>query len=312
MFRAAIRQIDDLLRLPSRQRNDRSTQAELNWERQGETLPPGLELQWLGTAGFRLRYGGFDLLIDPYVSRPTLRKVVSRAFLQPSPEALEHIVGADAVLVGHTHFDHALDVPPIARRFGCSVYGSDSLQRLMALHGLAEQTVVVEDHHVYEVGPFAVTFVPSVHSKLLLGLRVPTEGELTCDCFDGLNAGAYRCGRVFGIHISVAGFSLYHQGSADLLEAEVRHTDVDVFLCGIAGRGFTDRYVERVLRALSPAVVLAQHHDDFFRDLSSEMAFSLNVNLGGFASEVAAVSSDFRIRTLEPLQVVGSPSGARV
>ena len=31
------------------------------------------------------------------------------------------------VLVGHTHFDHAVDAPAIARRFGCKAYGSDSL-----------------------------------------------------------------------------------------------------------------------------------------------------------------------------------------
>src|SRR5678815_3730267 len=76
---------------------------------------------------------------------------------------------ADAVLVGHTHFDHALDVPAIARRFGAKVYGSASLRHLMGLHGLAERAVVVEPKRDYEVGPFRFHFVPSVHSKLQLG-----------------------------------------------------------------------------------------------------------------------------------------------
>ena len=105
--------------------------------------------------------------------------------------------GADAVLVGHTHFDHALDVPAIARRFGCKVYGSRSLAQLMHLHGLAEQAVVVEPYRTYEVGPFTFEFVPSVHSKLALGLAVPSGGELTCEHLDGLTPGAYRCGQVW-------------------------------------------------------------------------------------------------------------------
>jgi hypothetical protein len=41
-----------------RHRNDPSVQADLNWERHGVDLPAGLELQWLGTAGFRWPTGG--------------------------------------------------------------------------------------------------------------------------------------------------------------------------------------------------------------------------------------------------------------
>ena len=102
---------------------------------------------------------------------------------------------AVGVLVGHTHFDHAVDAPAIARRDGCNSYGSESLLRLMALHGLAEQTVVVEPYATYELGPFEVSFTPSRHSKLILGARVPFDGELTCDHLDGLTPGAYRAAR---------------------------------------------------------------------------------------------------------------------
>ena len=44
----------------------------------------------------------------------------------------------------------------------------------------------------------------------------------------------------------------YHQGSADLIEDEIRDRGVDVFLCGIAGRRFTPRYVERIVATLQP------------------------------------------------------------
>ncbi len=50
----------------------------------------------------------------------------------------------EGVLVGHTHFDHAVDAPALARRSGCNAYGSESLARLMGLHGLREQAVVVD------------------------------------------------------------------------------------------------------------------------------------------------------------------------
>ena len=122
----------------------------------------------------------------------------------------------------------------------------------MGLHGLAEQTVEVEPYRTYELGPFEVSFTPSVHSKLLLGLAVPYDGDLTCEHLDGLSPGAYRCGQVWGISIRVAGMRLYHQGSANLIDDAVRERDVDVFLAGVAGRSFTDDYWKRILPRLDP------------------------------------------------------------
>jgi L-ascorbate metabolism protein UlaG (beta-lactamase superfamily) len=298
--------VEFLLRPRARHENDVSTAEALNWRCFSADLPPGLELQWLGTAGFRIGYEGYQLLIDPYLTRPGARQVYTGQILRADPElVLRHVPAADAVLVGHTHFDHALDVPLIARSHGALVYGSGSLCRLMAIHDLAERVVEVEHGRTYPLGPFEVTFVESVHSKLLLGLKVPAEGELTCDHLDQLNGGRFRCGQVYGIHIAVAGVSFYHQGSANLLDDRIQHRGIDYFLMGIAGRGFTQDYTERILRRLEPRIIVPQHYDDFHRPLAGEMGFSLNVNLGGFVEEVARVSSDFEIRALEPLQTVG-------
>ena len=57
-------------------------------------------------------------------------------------------------------------------------------------------------------------------------------------------------------------------------------------------------------RRLEPRTVVASHFDDFFRPLESPMGFSLNVNLSAFPEEVAAVSSDFAVAALEPMQAV--------
>ena len=190
------------------------------------TLPAGLEVRWLGVSGYRLSYQDQVLVIDPYLSRVPLSAVLRRAPALPAPGLVERYIGTDAsvvgVLVGHTHFDHAVDAPAVARRFGCPAYGSDSLVRLMALHGLASQAVEVVPHRRYELGPFSVSFTPSLHSKLVLGLAVPMDGELCCEHLDALTPGAYRCGQVYGIRIDVAGMSFYHQGSANLIDDEIR------------------------------------------------------------------------------------------
>jgi L-ascorbate metabolism protein UlaG (beta-lactamase superfamily) len=272
-------------------------------------LPAGLEVEWLGVSGYRLTYEGRTIFIDPYLSRVPLRSLLLRRPTLPDPAALDRFVKAPGevvgVLVGHTHFDHAVDAPAIARRFGCDAYGSDSLVTLMGLHGLAEQTVEVEPYRSYELGPFEVSFTPSVHSKLLLGLAVPYAGEVTCEQLDALAPGAYRCGQVWGIHIAVAGISLYHQGSADLIDDAVRHRGVDVFLAGIAGRNFTERYWDRILPLLDPATIVPTHYDNFFVPLTDQMELMGNARISELQGEVGGVSRDARVRALPRL-----PSGS--
>lgn len=142
--------------------------------------------------------------------------------------------------------------------------------------------------------------MPSLHSKLALGMWVPNSGPITCEHLDSLAPSAYRCDQVFGIHIRVAGASFYHQGSADLIDDAVRHRDIDFFLCGIAGRQFTNDYVGRIMRRLEPRVVIPGHYDDFFRRLDEPMGITADVGLARFTDEVAAVSRDIQIRTLAP------------
>jgi L-ascorbate metabolism protein UlaG (beta-lactamase superfamily) len=298
-----VRHVAELARFAankaSRERDDSQALREL--ERTALGLPAGLEIEWLGVAGYRVSFEGRSLLIDPYVSRAPFSSLVRGRPALPDPSLHErylgHVSGVEAILVGHTHWDHAVDAPVLARRFGCPALGSASLAHLMALHGEAARAVEAEPHRAYELGPFTVTFVPSVHSKLVLGLKVPYDGELTCAHLDGLAPKAYRCGQVWGIRIAVGGTTLYHQGSADLLDDEVREP-VDVFLAGVAGRGFTRDYWPRILQRLSPRLVLASHYDNFFTPLSEPMGFATNVNIAGLPGEIAAVTGDIEVAAL--------------
>src|SRR3954452_5624562 len=111
-------------------------------------LPAGLTIEWLGVAGYRLTYEGTTVFVDPYVTRVPLRAMLRRGPALPDAGLVERHLGASGevagVLVGHTHFDHAIDVPAVGRRYGCRAYGSGSLAHLLRLHGLGEHAVTVE------------------------------------------------------------------------------------------------------------------------------------------------------------------------
>jgi L-ascorbate metabolism protein UlaG (beta-lactamase superfamily) len=296
-----LRHLGELAKARARKRSSERAdgQALSELEARPLQLPAGLEVEWLGVSGYRLSYEGKTLFIDPYLSRVPFRDLVLKRTAVPDPAALERFVDAPGetvgVLVGHTHFDHAVDAPAIARKFDCKGYGSRSLVRLMDLHGLADRAVEVEPYRTYELGPFEVSFTPSVHSKLLLGLAVPYDGELTCDHLDALSPGAYRCGQVWGITIAVAGLRFYHQGSANLVDEAIREREVDVFLAGVAGRSFTDDYWQRILPILQPRAIVPTHYDNFFRPLGEEMEFLANVQLAELPGEIGAVSADFEL-----------------
>lgn len=265
-------------------------------------LPPGLELEWLGVSGYRMTYEDKTIFIDPYVSRISLKSFLLRRYAGPDPLALERFIEPHgdvlAVIVGHTHFDHAIDAPGIAKRFKCPVYGSASMAQLMKVHGEPELAVNVEPKHRYEIGPFVVSFIPSRHSKLILGLKVPFDGELTCDDLHGLTAGNYKCGQVWGVRIEVAGVSFYHQGSADLIDDELPAQPVDFFLAGVAGREVTPRYWERMLSKLDPSVIVPTHYDNFFRPLGTPQKAITRAKLTELPDEIHGVSRDAAIVAL--------------
>src|SRR6185436_14938213 len=67
----------------------------------------------LGVAGWSLSDGRHTLLVDPYFSRaqdPANARPDEAAVVARTPPT------ADLVLVGHDHWDHALDAPLVARR----------------------------------------------------------------------------------------------------------------------------------------------------------------------------------------------------
>ena len=268
-------------------------------------------------SGYRLTYEGISIFVDPYVSRVPLRALLLRRKALPDQSSIARYLGAPGevtgVLVGHTHFDHAVDAPALARRFAAKAYGSASLAHLMRLHGLGELAVEVVPHRAYEIGPFLVRFVPSRHSKLLFERKVPMDGELTCESLHGLVPTAYRCGTVWGIQIEVAGMTLYHQGSADLDDEELRDESVDVFLAGVAGRSVTPRYWERILPRLDPRLIVPTHYDDFFAPLGADEKFLRGVKLADVTDEVARVSGDARVAALtridRPTTTAGPSTG---
>src|SRR5262245_36512646 len=94
-----------LLHKSARDREDAQVLGEL--EARALPLPAGLELEWLGTAGYRMTYQGQTLLIDPFLSRVPLSAIVRRRTALPDPDVLDRYLpdlgDVSGIVVGHGH-----------------------------------------------------------------------------------------------------------------------------------------------------------------------------------------------------------------
>jgi L-ascorbate metabolism protein UlaG (beta-lactamase superfamily) len=259
-------------------------------------------VKWLGTAGFEITSGEHRLLIDPYVTRASLLRCAF-GHVEPDRRRLATLFPkADAIVLGHTHFDHALDAPAIALATGAKVFGSRSAATLCRAAGVPSDRVEVvepeagQEPRVVEVGPFTLRFLPSAHSRLALG-RVPFPGEIS-DCDEVPNRiTAFKCGAVFSLEIKVAGRTIIHVGSAELTDS-VRSSNVDLALACVAGWTKGERVPERFVRALSPRAILLSHWDDFFRPLDEPARILPAMKLDAFVDRLSAGARDVKIGTL--------------
>ena len=82
-------------------------------------------IAWLGTAAHVISTETTTVLVDPFVSRHRIRRLLTRT-IAPDDRAIDRWIPkkVDAILCGHSHFDHLLDAPRIAQRTGAKLVGS--------------------------------------------------------------------------------------------------------------------------------------------------------------------------------------------
>lgn len=230
----------------------------------------GLTVTWLGTASFLVESRTTRLAIDPYLTRASFGTLLTRA-LAPDPVELERHLPSrlDAVLCGHSHFDHLLDAPWIAQRFSARLYGSSTTLAFGRAMNVPSPLLVdvPEQGASFTIGDLEVSFVPSKHAKLFCG-HVPFPGKVD-QAPVRPRFWDFRMGGAFGIFVRGAGVNLYHNGSADLVDAALSHERADAVLLGIAGWKKTPEYLGRILATLEPRVVIPAHHDLFFTPLDA-------------------------------------------
>ncbi len=116
-----------------------------------------MNITWLGHGSFRIETGGQVLLIDPWLTgNPVL----------PEDHHDNAVDGATHILLTHTHFDHVVDVLPLAKHLKVPVVGQYDL---MGYWSEAEEleTIGFNKGGTVNLNGVMVSMVPASHSSTL-------------------------------------------------------------------------------------------------------------------------------------------------
>lgn len=256
-----------------------------------------IQLRYLGAGGYLIRRGKHAILTAPLYTNPGWLRV-GLGWIAPDTALIDRLHPATstgevgAILVGHAHYDHLLDVPYIARKYHpeAKIYGSRSMARLVVAADprLEVRVKVLEEEAArggqpgkwFYLADSTIRFmaIESDHGAHYRGIhlmkgeveanlqRVPTrawgwkEGETLAYLIDFLGPqGAID----FRIHYQDA-FSHYPLGAPPDFAPPDSHR-LDLAITCVDTRFQVPGYPEALLRNHRPRYVIFGHWENFFR-----------------------------------------------
>jgi L-ascorbate metabolism protein UlaG (beta-lactamase superfamily) len=247
------------------------------WPPSGSAEKADLSVIWLGTSTLLISDGVTDLITDAYFSRVSRFAVVTQD-LTPDEARIDamlrqyQIDGLDAVLVVHSHFDHAMDSPMVAMRTGAELVGSESTANVGRGAGMKESAIrVVVPGEPIRYGDFEVIFLLSDHVPQaawldrLTGMDEPISEPLSPPA----PVSAWKEGESYVIVIRHPQGNILIQGSAGFVDGQLDGYQADLAFVSSVGLsrqrdGYVADYVRNTVSVSGATTVVPIHWDDFF------------------------------------------------
>lgn len=235
-----------------------------------DTPPKGsLRVTFLGVSTLLFDDGQTAILLDGFFTRPNSRQLFLEK-ISPDKTIIRNSLrraGIDrlaAVIVNHSHYDHAMDAPEVAAQTGAVLVGSESTANVGRGWGLPEAQIASRrPGNIMTFGRFTVTLLQSAH--------VPspfTGGEITAPLVPPVRANSYLEGTSFAVLIEHDGRRLLVNASAGFAPGAFTGRSADVVFLGIGQLArqsppYMTAYWREVVATTGARRVIPIHWDDF-------------------------------------------------
>ncbi len=225
----------------------------------------GIQITWLGTAGFRIKTRAADFLIDPFVSRNPKASPVQ--VLGP-----EHFRQFPLVFLSHGHFDHAKDLPKIQPQRICC---AQSLCPGLIKKGIPENRLIPVHHdgQGFKLDTLKATAFFSRHIRFDIPLvkdRIRAGLSELLPCIRLL--WDWPCGQVLSWQFVLNETVIHFFGSAGATKEELQRIaargPVHILMLPLQGRSNICHTTLDYVRILKPRTVIVHHHDNFYPPVS--------------------------------------------
>jgi len=241
-----------------------------------ETIPEdAVTVRYTGTATLVFSDGQTTWMTDGWFSRPKPLRVLFGK-IQPDLDAIRkglqrnEVHDLAAVFPLHSHYDHAMDAPEVAKRTGAVLLGSESTANIGRGWGLPEEQIrEVTDRAPIAFGKFTITPIELRHFQFpdpVMAERALGDPEIKAPLTPPVGAFDYRVGKAYALHVAHPKGTWLILGSAGFVEGALEPYDADVVFLGVGALGSqTDAYRETYWResidSTNPSRVIPIHWD---------------------------------------------------
>lgn len=248
---------------------------------------PGVKVTYFGNTTILLSDGETTLLVDGFFSRPNLL-IVQFGTIKPNEKVIQkqldlaQVGRVDALLIGHSHYDHALDAPLVAKKLDAiaAEQGKHTVTMGSSSYALIHQGggapcdrahlhVVDRDGMTRKFGKFTVSFRPSEHISPHLPGQSDMMGPIQAPVVPPAKAKDYKCDPVYVLHIKHADEgSIAITTTAGALKDQFKGLTADVAMpaVGLLSKEPRDKqefYWREAVEKLNPKTVIPVHWDNF-------------------------------------------------
>ena len=233
-----------------------------------------LTVEFFGTSTLLFRSGETAVMIDGFLSRPSLEHVLSGP-IEPDVDVIDDVLSRagidalDAVICVHSHYDHAFDSPIIAQKFGAPLIGSSSTANIGRGYGLSEDLLrTVVDGESINFGDIELTFVASIHCP-----GDVSPGSIDQPLILPATIDAWHSGECYTLVVRHPSGIVLVQASANFVPGKLDGISADTVYLGIGMLGkqdeeFREEYWNQVVRLTGVTTVFPIHWDDFMTPLA--------------------------------------------